>query len=89
MYTTTRGGFVLSLISEGIIHHTIDDNKDNKLPKDKAAMLSVAEEGTVRVTFVNGRTAVLENYNNFPVYLVTKVWATGTTLDHSKIQLSE
>ena len=87
MNITQKNGKNINLQSPGQVEFTIDDDDTNVMEESK--LLSVTEEGTVKVTFDNGNVAVLENYFNFPYYLVTKVWDTGTTLDHTKIKLSE
>ena len=87
MLITNINGKPVNLVSPGQVSFTIDDVATNVFKEAK--LLSVTEPGTLKVTFENGKTAILENYDNFPLYFVTKVWDTDTTLDHSKIKLSE
>ena len=87
MIITQKNGKNINLISPGPVDHTINDVVNNVL--NESALLYVEEPGTVKVTFANGKTDTLTDYDNYPAVLVTKVWATGTTLDASKIKLFE
>jgi hypothetical protein len=78
-------------ISPGEISHTINDDADNMLSDDKAALLITegAPTGTIKVTYLNGAVGTLTDYDNYPAVYVKKVWATGTTVDTSAIKLFE
>jgi len=75
----------LVLQAVGKYTHTIDDDEENVLAKP--GLLRVEEVGDVKVLLPDGSIDEISEYDNDPVMLVKKVYATGTTVPDASIKI--